>query len=80
MPKITIDHNICIACGLCYNDNCPDVFEEGEDGSSQLRVSFRKDNSEPSKSIAYQGEVPGSMLACAQKAEDDCPVSAIAVK
>ncbi|HEY3419046.1 MAG TPA: ferredoxin [Methanomassiliicoccales archaeon] len=73
MPKVTVNHETCISCGLCFNDNCPDVFEEGADGSSQLRVAFRKET-------LYQGEIPDSMKACAQKAEEDCPVSAITVK
>ena len=73
MQIVTINHETCISCGLCFTDNCPDVFEEGEDGSSQLKTGFRKETS-------YQGEIPASMLACAQKAEEDCPVSAIAVK
>ena len=73
MPIVTINHETCISCGLCFNDNCPDVFEEGADGSSQLKTAFRKET-------PYEGEIPASMLACAQKAEEDCPVSAIAVK
>ncbi len=28
----------------------------------------------------YQGDIPADRLACAQKAEEDCPVSAIAVQ
>lgn len=80
MPKVIINHNTCIACGLCFTDNCPDVFEEGKDGNSQLKIQFRKDVGEPSIAIAYQGEIPATRLACAQKAEEDCPVSAIAVK
>ncbi len=73
MPKVTINHGTCISCGLCFNDNCPNVFEEGEDGSSQLKADFRKESS-------YDGEIEDSLMVCAQKAEEDCPVSAIAVK
>lgn len=80
MPNVTINHATCISCGLCYNDNCPDVFEEGADGSSQLKAAFRKDIGEASVSTLHQGEIPSNLLACAQKAEEDCPVSAIAVK
>lgn len=80
MSTVTINHATCIACGLCYTDNCPDVFEEGQDGSSQLKAAFRKDIGEPSSEILHQGEIPANLLACAQKAEEDCPVAAITVK
>jgi ferredoxin len=80
MPTVTVNHATCISCGLCFTDNCPDVFEEGEDGSSQLKAALRKDIGEGPDSILYQGEIPANLLACAQKAEEDCPVSAIAVK
>jgi ferredoxin len=80
MPTVTINHATCISCGLCFNDNCPDVFEEGADGSSQLKATFRKDIGGASSEAPYQGEIPANLLACAQKAEEDCPVSAITVK
>jgi ferredoxin len=37
MPKVKIDQEACTACGLCYNDECPDVFEEGDEGKSTLK-------------------------------------------
>lgn len=80
MPKVTIETNICIACGLCYEDNCPDVFEEGEEGKSRLKAAFQKDVGESSKEKIHQGEIPESILPCVQQAEEACPVSAIAVK
>jgi ferredoxin len=73
MATVTINHETCISCGLCFNDNCPNVFEEGEDGSSQLKTAFRKCS-------LHQGEIPDNLKACAQKAEEDCPVTAISVK
>jgi ferredoxin len=79
MPKVTINHETCIACGLCYSDNCPDVFEEGEDSSSQLKAAFRKDMGETSRSLVHQGEIPVDLLSCVKQAEDACPVSAINV-
>ena len=79
MPKVTIDDKECTGCGLCYSDNCPDVFEEGEDSSSQLKAAFRKDMGETSRSPVHQGEIPANLLACAKLAEDACPVSAINV-
>jgi ferredoxin len=80
MPTVTVNHATCISCGLCFNDNCPDVFEEGEDGSSQLKAAFRKDIGDASASPLHQGEIPANLLACAQNAEEGCPVSAIVVK
>jgi ferredoxin len=67
MPKVTIDDKECTGCGLCYNDECPDVFKEGADGISEL------------KSGGHSGDIPADKKACAQKAADACPVSAITV-
>jgi len=74
MPaKVRVDQDACTGCGLCYNDECPDVFEEGDGGNSQLKAPFRKaSNSE--------GEVPDDKKACAKSAADACPVSAITVE
>ena len=77
MPKVTIDHGTCIACGLCYGSNCLDVFEEGDDASSQLKAAYRKDMGEPKTSPLHQGEIPADLLECAKQAAEDCPVSAI---
>jgi ferredoxin len=79
MPKVTIDQDECIACGRCYNDNCPDVFEEGEDGKSQLKASYRKDISGTIAPNPRIGEIPTDLLGCVQKAANICPVSAITV-
>ncbi|QLH75560.1 MAG: ferredoxin [Methanomassiliicoccales archaeon] len=73
MAKITIDENECTGCGLCYNDECPDVFKEGEGGTSSLQEKFRKGS-------PAVGEVPDSMKGCAEKAADACPVSAIKIE
>jgi ferredoxin len=70
--KVTINQDECTACGLCYNDECPDVFEEGDDGNSCLKTPFRK-------SSASEGEIPDDKKGCAQNAADACPVSAITV-
>jgi ferredoxin len=67
MPKVTIDEKECTGCGLCYNDECPDVFKEGADGISEL------------KNGSHSGDIPDNMKGCAQKAADACPVSAITV-
>lgn len=34
--KVTVDKNLCIACGSCIS-GCPDCFEWGEDGKSQVK-------------------------------------------
>jgi len=73
MPKVKVDENECTGCGLCYNDECPDVFVEGSGGISELKPAFQKGG-------AYTGEIPGDMKDCAQKAADACPVTAIVVE
>jgi len=73
MPKVKIDDKECTGCGLCYNDECPDVFEEGADGNSSLKAAFQKGS-------PHQGEIPADKKACAEKAADACPVSAITVE
>lgn len=35
MPKIEVDRNICIGCGLCAS-TCPDCFQIQEDGKSHV--------------------------------------------
>jgi len=70
--KVNINHDECTSCGLCYNDECPEVFEEGEEGLSTLKAPFRKGG-------ATDGEIPDDKKGCAQNAADACPVSAITV-
>ncbi|HHY68888.1 MAG TPA: ferredoxin [Bacillota bacterium] len=36
MPKIRIDHDLCIGCGLCV-DTCPDVFELNDEGKAVVK-------------------------------------------
>jgi ferredoxin len=70
--KVTVDQDACTACGLCYNDECPDVFMEGSDGNSNLKPEFQKGGID-------KGEIPDDKKACAQSAVDACPVNAIVV-
>ncbi|MEM0449640.1 MAG: ferredoxin [Methanomassiliicoccales archaeon] len=70
--KVSINQDECTGCGLCYNDECPDIFEEGEGGNSQLKAPFRKGSN-------YVGEIPDDKKGCAQNAADACPVSAISL-
>jgi len=73
MAKVTIDTNECTGCGICYNDECPDVFVEGDGGNSSLQEKFRKGS-------PYAGEIPDDKKGCAANAADACPVSAIKVE
>ena len=73
MPKVKVDEKECTSCGLCYNDECPDVFMEGADGISELKAPFQKGG-------VHTGEIPADKKACAQKAADACPVTAITVE
>lgn len=70
--KVKVDQDACTACGLCYNDECPSVFMEQDNGNSGLKPEFQKGG--PS-----EGEIPDDKKSCAQSAADACPVSAIAV-
>lgn len=36
MPKVTVDKDACIGCGLCA-DTCPDVFVLGDDGKADVK-------------------------------------------
>ncbi|MFN3268296.1 MAG: ferredoxin, partial [Zestosphaera sp.] len=41
MPlKVKVDWNLCIADGVCYA-LCPQVFEAGPDGKSQIVKEYR---------------------------------------
>ena len=70
--KVAVDQDACTACGLCYNDECPDIFEEGSDGNSNVKKEFQNGGIE-------KGEIPDDKKACAQAAADACPVDAITV-
>lgn len=71
-PMVDIDREECTGCGLCYNDECPEVFVEGDSGLSNVKDEFKC--GEPG-----QGKIPESLRACAEKAADACPVSAIEI-
>ncbi|OPY29186.1 MAG: Ferredoxin [Methanomassiliicoccales archaeon PtaU1.Bin030] len=69
---VVVDQGACIQCGLCYLDNCPEVFKEGSDGTSEIAEQYRTDS-------AAQGEVPSDLTDCAKNAADACPATAISV-
>jgi len=73
MAKVKVDEKECTGCGICYNDECPDVFKEGDDGTSSLQDQFRKGSPQ-------EGEIPDNLKGCAKNAEGACPVSAIKVE
>ena len=74
MPvNVSIDQSECTGCGICYNDECPDVFMEGDDGNSNLKPMYQKADK-------AKGENPDNLKGCAKNAEDACPVSAIKVE
>ena len=72
MAKITIDREGCISCGVCWSE-CPECFEEGEDGLSQVVETYRVDGD------LAEGEVPADLVDCATEAADLCPVAVIEV-
>jgi len=71
-PKVDIDREECTGCGLCYNDECPEVFVEGDEGLSDIQEKYRA--GEPG-----QGQIPEELKECANRAADACPVNAIRV-
>lgn len=36
MPKVSVDKDLCIGCGLCA-DTCPDVFHLEDDGKAGVK-------------------------------------------
>jgi ferredoxin len=70
--NIEIDQEGCIQCGRCYMDECPEIFMEGEDGTSEIVEQYRDGSS-------AKGKVPDDLLDCAKRAEDACPVTVITV-
>ena len=62
--KVTIDEDLCTACGLCV-DTCPDVFDLGDDDDvAQVKVNV----------------VPEELEDDCQQAADECPCEAIIIE
>ena len=70
--KVMIDREGCIQCGRCYNDECPDVFAEDDDGTSMIQETYRGGD-------LSEGKVPDGMKDCVTSASEACPVDAISV-
>lgn len=71
--KIEIDRGGCIQCGKCYNDECPDVFAEAEDGTSDVQEEYRMGGD------VAKGEAPDDKFDCVAKAAEECPTNVISV-
>jgi len=69
---IEIDQESCIQCGRCYNDECPEVFREGDDGTAEIAEEYRDGSS-------AKGKAPDDMLGCVNKAADACPETVITI-
>ncbi|MGC8975685.1 MAG: ferredoxin [Thermoprotei archaeon] len=73
MPlKVKVDWNLCIADGVCYA-LCPQVFEAGPDGKSQIVKEYRGNE-------VTEGTVPDDLSDCVEQAKTACPVGAISVE
>lgn len=71
MVKVRIDpRDNCISDGVCIA-LCPDVFEWGDDGKSQIVAQYRVN-----EDIA-EGNVPDDLKDCVKQAVDSCPVQII---
>jgi ferredoxin len=73
MTKVTIDREGCISCASCWAE-CPEYFEEGDDGLSQVVEQYRIDGS------LAEGEVLADLEDCVADAADVCPVEVIHVE
>ncbi|NLE75710.1 MAG: ferredoxin [Chloroflexi bacterium] len=71
--KVTIDRDECISCGACWAD-CPDFFEEGDDGLCQVLEQYRTDDN------VGEGVAPAELEDCVRSAAEGCPVEAIHVE
>jgi ferredoxin len=67
---VKIDRKNCIQSGRCYEENCPEVFKGGADGTSEI-VELYRDGS------LDRGKVPDEKLECAKRAVGGCPVAVI---
>ena len=76
MPRVRVDKEACIACGVCWS-LAPDVFElDPNTGKTRIKQPYVKSDSEK-ESV---GEVPEELRSSVEKAAESCPVKAISVE
>lgn len=62
--KVTVDEDLCTACGLCV-DTCPEVFDLGDDDDvAQVKVDV----------------VPEELEELCEQAADECPSESIIIE
>jgi len=69
--KVTIDRDGCIQCGACEQE-CAEVFLVDGGEAAVIVEKYRKGD-------PGEGDVPDSLVDCAQAAESACPVQVITV-
>lgn len=72
MVSLKIDEKECSGCGICYSDECPDIFAEGDNGISMILPAFQKGS-------GSVGDIPADKVASAKTAAMACPNNAITV-
>ncbi len=70
--KVTINHDTCIACTVCYS-LCPDVFDSNDEGKSIIVENLRTESE-------TMGEIDDSLYDCALEAKNSCPTDSINVE
>jgi len=76
MPKVKVNKETCIACGVCWA-LAPDVFElDPASGKTRIKDPYRK-NDTPTES---EGEIPDSLADAAKNAAASCPTGSITVE
>ncbi|MBC7236001.1 MAG: ferredoxin [Chloroflexi bacterium] len=71
--RVHIEREECISCAACWSD-CPEVFEEGDDGLSSIVEQYRVGDD------LAEGRVPDDLEDCVTSAADGCPVEVIEVE
>ena len=76
MPRVRVNKETCIGCGVCWS-LAPDVFEEDPaTRRSRIKEPYRKNDSE-SESV---GEIPEELKEPAQNAANACPTGSITIE
>jgi ferredoxin len=69
---VGIDRKGCIQCGRCYHDECPEVFMEGEDGTSEVVEQYQD-------GTLARGKLPDDTYDVAVQGAEACPETVILV-